>query len=82
MSDSTGKNVIAPNRQNRYITEPLAINEYEAARILGKSVQSLRNDRCHCKGPPYLKLGRSVRYQVKDLLNYMQENRIDPEGAQ
>ncbi len=56
-------------------------NEYEAAKFLKKSVQTLRNDRCSRKGPPYLKLGRSVRYKVSDLFDYMEKHRIDPEKS-
>jgi hypothetical protein len=57
------------------------VNEHEAAKFLKKSVQTLRNDRCSRKGPAYLKLGRSVRYRVSDLLDYIERNRIDPEAA-
>ena len=56
-------------------------DEYEAAKFLKKSVQTLRNDRCSRKGPAYLKLGRSVRYKVSDLLEYLERHRIDPEEA-
>ena len=55
-----------------------AINEHEAASILRKSVQSLRNERFLKKGCPYIKLGRSVRYLAKDVEEYLLRNRIDP----
>ena len=57
------------------------VNEHGAAKFLKKSVQTLRNDRCSRKGPAYLKLGRSVRYKVADLLEYLEKHRIDPEAA-
>jgi hypothetical protein len=57
------------------------VNEYEAAKFLKKSVQTLRNDRCSRKGPAYLKLGRSVRYRVSDLMDYLEKHRIDPEAV-
>lgn len=56
-------------------------DEHEAARRLGKSVQTLRNNRCSRKGPPYFKLGRSVRYKASDLLDYLERHRIDPEAV-
>jgi hypothetical protein len=59
---------------------PQAVNEYVAAKVLDKSVQTLRNERHLRRGCPYLKLGRSVRYRVDDLLNYMEKHRIDPEA--
>jgi len=55
------------------------VNEIDAAKILCLAVQTLRNDRHLRKGPPYLKLGRSVRYKVTDLIEYLNRNRIDPE---
>ena len=58
-----------------------AVDEHEAAKLLAKSVQTLRNDRFLKKGCPYLKLGRSVRSLISDLNNYLIQNRIDPEKA-
>lgn len=60
---------------------PQVINEYEAAKILGKSVQTLRNERYLRKGSPYIKIGRSVRYRVEDILGYLERHRIDPEAV-
>jgi len=59
--------------------KPLAINEHEAASILCKSVQPLRNERYLRKGCPWVKMGRSVRYLVSDIENYLSQNRIDPQ---
>jgi hypothetical protein len=58
---------------------PQAVNEHEAAQIFRKSVQTLRNERFLKKGCPYVKLGRSVRYLISDINNYLVQNRIDPE---
>lgn len=55
------------------------INEKAAAKILDKGVQSLRNDRHLCKGIPYIKIGRSVRYSLEDINRYIDDNRITPE---
>lgn len=43
------------------------INENEAARRLGLAVPTLRKWRVHGGGPPFLKLGRAVRYDTADL---------------
>ena len=48
-----------------------AINEFEAAKMMGKSIQTLRNERHLCRGCPYIKLGRSVRYLVSDVHEYV-----------
>jgi len=55
------------------------IDDYGAANELGVAVQTLRNWRSKCRGPAYLKIGRSVRYQVKDIEEYKRKKRIDPE---
>ncbi len=57
-----------------------AVNEYEAAKILCKSVTSLRNERFLRKGCPYIKMGRSVRYLVSDVHEYLKSHRINPDG--
>jgi len=60
---------------------PRVVKEHDAAIILCKSVQTLRNERHLRKGSPYIKLGRSVRYRVNDLLDYLEKHRIDPEAT-
>jgi predicted DNA-binding transcriptional regulator AlpA len=56
-----------------------AINEKQTAKVLGVAVQTLRNWRHQRKGPKYIKMGRSVRYQQDDLQEYIDKKRIDPE---
>lgn len=56
-----------------------AINEYEAASMLGLAVQTLRNDRHMGQGCPYVKIRRSVRYLISDIESYLTQNRIEPE---
>ena len=58
--------------------ESMVVDEREAAKFLGLSVQTLRNWRSFRKGPAYLKLGRRVVYQLRDLTEYLNEHRIDP----
>ena len=57
------------------------INETRAAEILCRAVQTLRNDRHLRQGPAYIRLGRSIRYQVSDLMDYLDKHRIDPEAT-
>lgn len=56
-----------------------AVDEKRAARFLGVAVQTMRNWRHQRRGPAYVKMGRSVRYQVEDLIGYLQSKKIDPE---
>ena len=54
------------------------INEIEVSVITGLSVQTLRNWRFQEKGIPYVKAGRSVRYQFQDVITYMEERIVTP----
>lgn len=53
--------------------------EKEAANKLGVAVQTLRNWRHIRRGPAYIKLGRSVRYRIEDIMDFIEKHRIDPE---
>ena len=61
------------------------LNEREAADYIGMSSSYLRHDRCHgatrgrTPGPVFIKIGKVVRYQLKDLddwLNLHKVNRV------
>ena len=57
------------------------VDEVEAARMMGRAVQTMRNDRFMGRGCPYIRVGqRSIRYMVSDIEAYLLKNRIDPEG--
>lgn len=53
------------------------VNEHEVARITGRSVSTLRNERCQCKGMPYYKIGKSVRYLLSEVYDIMESKRIE-----
>lgn len=54
------------------------ITEKEVAEITGFAVQTLRNDRHRCKGMPYSKKGRSVRYKASDVQEFMERHKVIP----
>ena len=56
------------------------LNEKEVATIIGFSVQSLRNWRFLGRGPSYIKVVRAVRYQLKDVFDWMESHRVEPRG--
>lgn len=66
--------------------EPIALTEKEAAAYLGVSVQFLRQCRHYghrpgrAQGPPYVHMGggRSIRYLVPDLDQWLYDHRHDP----
>jgi hypothetical protein len=56
-----------------------SLDENLASKVLGVAVQTLRNWRHQRRGPAYVKMGRSVRYEFNDLVDYLNKKKIDPE---
>ena len=59
----------------QYITEK-TVSEKTSLKL-----PTLRNHRHLSKGIPYIKIGRSVRYDPDDVAAYMEKHRIDPEAV-
>ena len=59
----------------------LLLTPKEVSKLIARAEQSLANDRCARRGLPYVKIGRSVRYKLTDVLSYAEARRIDPEVA-
>lgn len=47
----------------------------EAASAMGVSVSYLNQMRCYGGGPKYVKLGRCVRYDARDLADWVEKNK-------
>ena len=58
----------------------IIVGEKKAAVTMNLAVQTLRNMRHQRRGPAYLKIGRSVRYDLRDIETYLQKRKIDPEA--
>jgi predicted site-specific integrase-resolvase len=56
------------------------LREKETAKTLGVAVQTLRNWRHLRKGPPYIKLGRAIRYRDEDLAAFLEKHRVTPDN--
>ena len=58
------------------------MNEREAARYIDLSVSFLRQSRMNgdrrsrTPGPPFVRIGRSIRYRVEDLDRWLLEHRV------
>jgi hypothetical protein len=52
------------------------INEKKCARVTDRGLSTLRNDRHHGRGIPYVKIGRSVRYNLEDVIRFMEERKV------
>jgi len=57
---------------------PEYLNEKEVAKLTRRSLSTLRNDRCQCKGLPYLKVGRSILYSLDDVIHFLESKKIIP----
>lgn len=58
------------------------LEEEAAAPLIGWSVSTLQKKRVAGDGPPYVKLGRSVRYRPEDLEAYVIEHTISSTSQQ
>ena len=58
-------------------TTPTFLTQHELAELLRLPERTLEDWRLTHAGPPYLKLGRHVRYEVEDVLAWVRE--IEPE---
>lgn len=52
------------------------LNERQVSEITGRALSTLRNERSKRTGISYLKIGRSVRYNIKDVIEFMESRKI------
>lgn len=55
------------------------VTEKKVSEITGRALPTLRNDRHHCRGIPYVKCSKSVRYNLDDVIQYMESRKIQTE---
>jgi predicted DNA-binding transcriptional regulator AlpA len=60
-----------PINESRFLTDA------QVANITGRARSTLAKDRLARTGIPYHKIGRLVRYQWADVLEYMRQHRIE-----
>lgn len=63
-----------PTTRMQYLTEK------QVSEMTGRALSTLRNDRMYRRGLPYVKLGRSVRYDLEDVRTFMESRRIETSG--
>jgi hypothetical protein len=52
------------------------MNDRQAAKLLNIGLQTLRNWRSQHRGPDYIKIGRSIRYNATDLRKFIKSKKI------
>jgi len=57
---------------------PRYLTEVEVSQMTGLALSTLRNTRLQCRGLPYIKIGRAVRYDLRDVVRYMETHKISP----
>jgi len=62
------------------VREPRYVPTREAAKIRCQSEGTLCNERSRGTGPPYIKVGRRVLYDIEDIYEFMRKHKIDPES--
>lgn len=55
---------------------PQYLTEKQTAKLTGRALSTLRNERSKGIGLPYYKIGRSVRYSAKDIVEWMETKKI------
>ena len=52
------------------------LNEKQVSEMTSIPLQTLRNNRFERKGMAYIKIGRSVRYELSDIVDFMRSRKI------
>ena len=60
----------------KYITEKVV------SEMTGRAMQTLRNDRFKGRGFPYLKIGKSVRYDEEVVIAVMEGSKVETSSFQ
>ena len=63
------------------IEKPEYITEVEVSNITKIALSTLRNHRFLNRGIPYVKFGRSVRYRLSDVIEFMEGHKIQTNGV-
>ena len=58
------------------------LNEKQVSELIGRALSTLRNDRHLRQGLPYVKWGRTVRYRRSDVIQFMEDRKINPQFNQ
>jgi len=58
------------------LEKQILLTTREAATLLRISRQTLERMRCEGSGPPFIKIGRNVRYSQQDLIDWMGARRV------
>ena len=75
----TAKNENTKQKMNSTINADRCITEHEVADLIGRSVSSLRRDRCYGQGIPFIKFKEgsgAVRYRMSDVIAWLDSHTV------
>ena len=58
------------------------LTEVEVKQMTNRALSTLRNDRHLNRGIKYCKIGRSIRYELEDVLKFMRARKIQTEDSE
>lgn len=56
------------------------LTENEVSLLTGRSLSTLRNERSQGRGLRYAKVGKSVRYRLSDVVDFMERCLVNVDG--
>jgi len=62
-------------------TQSLRLSERDAASFLGITQRTLQDWRLNRRGPAFIRLGRRIAYDSRDLEHFLAANRVEPAQA-
>lgn len=63
-------------------TTDVYLTDVQVAKLTGRGLSTIRNDRFYGRGFPYIKFNRTVRYRLSDVHAYMEAHKVVPgEGS-
>ncbi len=75
---------LARQKYKDIISDPhnILICEKEAAHLLGWDVRTLQQRRYRGQEPPYIRVGRNVRYRLEAILDMVKDGEVLPQRGQ
>jgi excisionase family DNA binding protein len=61
-------------------SEPLLM-EVQAAKLLSVSPRTLQNWRIAGEGPPFIRIGRAIRYRREDILRWIEAHTVSSDRS-
>lgn len=73
--------MIGKNTFKEIVSDPrhTLLCEKEAATLLGLEVRTMQQRRYRKQKPPYVRIGRNIKYRLSDILNMVAEGEVEPQ---